>query len=123
MTLVGPRPFVDETFEAYPAPIRKRVYNIRPGLTGAGSIAYRDEEEIISESNLPPAVCYREVIAPHKGELELWYQDNRSLFVDAILLILTAVSVLLPNSRHLLYRLFPSAPRPTTLLQQTATSE
>ena len=120
MTLVGPRPFVDETFAAYPDDVQARVYNIPPGLTGVGSIVYRDEEEILSTSDLPPAQCYREVIAPHKGALELWYQDNRSTLVDLKLLTLTAMSVLYPSSRDLVYRVLPSAPRPESLAETVA---
>ena len=120
MTLVGPRPFVDATFDAYPTHVQERIYDITPGLTGAGSIVYRDEEEIISNSELPPAQCYRELIAPHKGELELWYQDNRSLWVDFKLTLLTAASILLPESRNLIYRAFPKAPRPTSVVEQVA---
>ena len=120
MTLVGPRPFVDATFDAYPSHVQERIYDITPGLTGAGSIVYRDEEEIISNSELPPAQCYRELIAPHKGELELWYQDNRSLWVDFKLTLLTAASILLPESRNLIYRAFPKAPRPTSVVEQVA---
>lgn len=123
MTLVGPRPFVDETFSAYPPHVQERVYDCRPGLTGVGSIVYRDEEEIISESDLPPAQCYREVIAPHKGELELWYQANRSLWVDIQLIFLTAAAVLVPSASGLLYKLFPTAPRPDAVVKQVVTSE
>lgn len=118
MTLVGPRPFVEETFDAYPEHVQQRVYDCRPGLTGAGSVAYRDEEAIISNSELPPAECYRNVIAPHKGELELWYQENRSLLVDLKLLVLTALCVLIPQSNDLLYKFFPTAPRPTDHIVQ-----
>jgi len=112
MTLVGPRPFVDATFAAYPKHVQERVYDCRPGLTGAGSVVYRDEEEIISNSDLEPAECYREVIAPHKGELELWYQDNRSFWTDLKLLVLTALCVVMPKANDLLYRFFPAAPKP-----------
>lgn len=120
MTLVGPRPFVDDTFAAYPRHVQERVYDIRPGLTGAGSIVYRDEEEIISNSDLPPAQCYREIIAPHKGELELWYQTHRSLWADLKLIVLTAMSVVFPDTRSLLYRWFPSAPRQTSVVEHVA---
>ena len=122
MTLIGPRPFVDATFAAYPQHVQDKIYDIRPGLTGAGSIAYRDEEEIISNSDLPPAQCYREQIAPHKGELELWYQDNRSLWVDLKLLALTGLSVLMPANRSLLYRAFPTAPKPSSVVEHVANS-
>lgn len=122
MTLVGPRPFVDDTFAAYPEHVQQRIYDCNPGLTGTGSIIYRDEEEIISSSELPPAVCYRTVIAPHKGELELWYQDNRSLLVDFFLLILTTLSIVYPKAGDLLYVWFPSAPRPGDNLDTSAQS-
>ncbi len=116
MTLVGPRPFVDATFEAYPEHVQKRVYDCRPGLTGAGSVVYRDEEDIISSSELPPKECYKEIIAPHKGELELWYQDNRSFMVDTKLVLLTVLSVLLPSSsNNLIYKFFPTAPKPESI--------
>ena len=113
MTLVGPRPFVDATFAAYPKHVQDRVYDCRPGLTGAGSVVYRDEEEIISNSDLEPADCYREVIAPHKGALELWYQENKSLWTDLKLLLLTALCIIMPKTNDLLYRFFPTAPKPT----------
>ena len=120
MTLVGPRPFVDETFDAYPPEVQERVYDCRPGLTGVGSIVYRDEEEIVSNSELPPQQCYREVISPHKGALELWYQDNRSFIVDVKLLVLTALSVLMPKASNLVYNFFPTAPRPSAVLEPVA---
>ena len=122
MTLVGPRPFVDDTFAAYPSHVQHRVYEITPGLTGAGSIVYRDEEEIISSSDLPPAQCYRELIAPHKGELELWYQDHRSLLVDFQLLVLTLLAVFVPDTSSQLYRWFPAAPRSTSVVEQVVES-
>ena len=122
MSLVGPRPFVDDTFAAYPAHVQDRVYDIKPGLTGAGSIVYRDEEEIVSSSDLPPAQCYRENIAPHKGELELWYQNCRSFWVDFRLLLLTILSVFIPDTRSLLYYWFPTAPRPTSVVEQVIES-
>ena len=112
MTLVGPRPFVDDTFAAYPEHVRLRVYNVKPGLTGIGSIVYRDEEAIISASDLSPAECYRQVIAPHKGELELWYQDHRSWHVDIMLLGLTLWTVVFPNGSRIVYRMFKGLPEP-----------
>ena len=51
ISLVGPRPLVDKTFYAYPSKIRAKIYNIKPGLTGIGSIIFRDEESLISTSH------------------------------------------------------------------------
>lgn len=90
MSLVGPRPLVDRTFLAYSKKVQATVYNSKPGITGIGSIVFRDEERMISDSNLEPHVFYREVVAPHKGELEMWYQENKSTWTDLKLIFLTA---------------------------------
>ena len=42
---------------------------------------------------------YKRIIAPYKGELEMWYQSNRSFFLDLQLIFLTAWVILAPNSR------------------------
>ena len=112
MTLVGPRPFIEDLFLVYPDHVRSRIYDCRPGLTGLGSIVYRDEEAIISASHLSPAECYKELIAPHKGELELWYQEHRSLRVDFLIIVLTAVIVVAPNTGSWIYTLFKDLPKP-----------
>lgn len=109
MTLVGPRPLVDKTFDPYPEHVKRVIYNVRPGLTGIGSIVFRDEERLLSDSGLPPSLFYADFIAPAKGELELWYQDHLSLCTDCLLVFVTAWVILFPESQ-LLHRLFPDLP-------------
>ena len=65
MSIVGPRPMVIDTFLAYPKEIRNRVYDARPGLTGIGSIIFRDEEYYVSKV-CNPIAFYEEVIYPYK---------------------------------------------------------
>ena len=48
ISLVGPRPLVAKTFTAYSNEVQSKIYNVKPGLTGIGSIIFRDEESIIS---------------------------------------------------------------------------
>lgn len=109
MSLVGPRPLVDKTFAPYPADVKARIYTVRPGLTGLGSVVFRDEEAILSASPLPPDECYARTIAPYKGALEMWYLDHRGLWTDLKLIVLTAWVVLFPAS-GLTARLFPGLP-------------
>lgn len=109
MSIVGPRPLMWAGFNLYSERFRKSVYNVKPGLTGIGSIVFRDEELILSESNMRPYECYEKVILPYKGELELWYQDNQSLLTDLKLVFLTAWVIAFPGS-SLVKRLFPSLP-------------
>jgi lipopolysaccharide/colanic/teichoic acid biosynthesis glycosyltransferase len=42
MSIIGPRPLVDKTFDPYPEHVKKSVYNSKPGLSGIGSIIFRD---------------------------------------------------------------------------------
>ena len=110
MSLVGPRPLVDKTFAPYPPHVKQVIYNVRPGLTGIGSIVFRDEERLISESGMPAELFYAQHIAPTKGELELWYQRNLSLRTDLLLIFMTAWVIVFPKS-NLLYRVFKDLPR------------
>jgi lipopolysaccharide/colanic/teichoic acid biosynthesis glycosyltransferase len=102
MSIVGPRPVMEISFEAYPKEIQKVIYNVKPGLTGIGSIIFRDEEELITEvknngGNLWD--FYKGKIYPFKGELELWYQKHKSFILDMKLIFLTAWVILSPSSK------------------------
>ena len=110
MSVVGPRPLTPETFSYYPSDIQQQILTAKPGLTGIGSIVFRDEESIMATSYKSTLDCYREDVAPYKGELELWYIENRSLWLDLKLIFLTALVVISPHS--MLYRkIMPSLPR------------
>ncbi len=99
MSLVGPRPLAIGDFECYSLEIQDKLIQVKPGLTGVGSIVFRDEERVLAESNLSPLECYKLEIAPRKGKLEAWYIENWGLALDFKLLLLTAVAVLVPGSR------------------------
>ena len=100
ISLVGPRPLVTKTFSAYTEEIQSKIYNVKPGLTGIGSIVFRDEESLISAvKDEDPHEFYKRVIAPYKGELEMWYQDHKSLLLDLQLIFMTAWVILFPGSR------------------------
>lgn len=110
MSIVGPRPLVDKTFNAYPEHIRYKVYNCKPGITGIGSVVFRDEEDLMSKTTMPPAEFYDKQIAPYKGELELWYQQKQSFWVDLMIIFLTVWVVLFPKSK-LMYKVFKDLPK------------
>jgi lipopolysaccharide/colanic/teichoic acid biosynthesis glycosyltransferase len=100
ISLVGPRPLVTKTFEAYSEEVQSKIYDVKPGLTGIGSIIFRDEESIISAvKNEDPHEFYKRLIAPYKGELELWYQNNNSFLLDLKLIFMTAWVIIFPNSK------------------------
>ena len=113
MSFVGPRPVMPISFNQYPEGVKKVIYNVPPGITGIGSIIFRDEEELITQAKADgkePWDFYRNQIYPFKGKVEEWYQDNQSFFVDLMILFLTAWVIIFPDSQ-LLYKVFPSIPR------------
>lgn len=99
MSIVGPRPLVEKGFQEYTAYHQSRVYNVKPGITGIGSIVFRDEEKLLSNTDMDPREYYRKYIQPYKGELELWYQDNASLWVDVKIIFLTAFCILFHDNK------------------------
>lgn len=98
MSVVGPRPLTRDTYEMIPEEIRARTVKLVPGLTGVGSLVFRDEERYIAARPNDFREFYRTEIAPFKGRLELWYLENRSFWLDLKLIFLTAWMVLFPDS-------------------------
>ena len=101
LSIVGPRPQMQVDFEKYSDDVQGKIYNVRPGLTGIGSIIFRDEESLISVASEDenPHDFYKRVIAPYKGELEMWYQENRNLILDFQLIFMTAWVMVSPETR------------------------
>jgi len=101
LSIVGPRPQMQVDFEKYSDDVKKKIYNVRPGLTGIGSIIFRDEESLISAASEQedPHKFYKRVIAPYKGELEIWYQENCSIYLDFQLIFMTVWVILFPKSK------------------------
>lgn len=116
MSIVGPRPLVDRTYKAYSKEIQEKIYDSKPGITGIGSIIFRDEENLISNSEMPPHEFYKKHIAPYKGALEMWYQTHKSIGTDVLIILLTAWTILFSKS-NLVYTIFKDLPqRPKDLI-------
>jgi len=101
MSVVGPRPVMQKSFEAYPDHVQSVIYSAKPGLTGIGSLVFRDEEELITkvkDSGGDTWDYYKNTIYPHKGELEKWYQKHQSFWTDIKIIFATAWVVIRPNS-------------------------
>ena len=109
MSIIGPRPLMQCDFDAYTQEAQKHVIESKPGLSGIGSIVFRDEEVIVSRAK-DPVPFFMNVIQPFKGELEVWYHQHRSMWVDFMIIFLTVWVVLFPKS-ELVYKVFPSLPK------------
>ena len=101
MSIIGPRPLVDKTFNPYPPDVKAHIYSVRPGLSGIGSVVFRGEEQLLGKVHAAGGsmeAFYAEKIAPYKGALELWYLDHFGLRTDVMLVFLTAWVVVFPQS-------------------------
>lgn len=98
MSVIGYRPTVAKHFEGYPDWAKKKMALISPGLSGIGSIVFRNEEEILQNFEDKEAF-HQNVIAPYKGALEAWYADHRNLGLYFKLIFLTVEAVLQPGSK------------------------
>jgi len=113
MSIVGPRPVMQKSFDQYPEDVKQVIYNVTPGLTGVGSIIFRDEEEIVTiakEQGDDPWDIYRNEIYPYKGKVEQWYQKNQSFTLDFFIIFCTAWVILFPKS-DLLYNTYKTIPQ------------
>ena len=110
MSVIGPRPQTKRCFDAFPERSREAIVRVPPGLSGVGSVVFRDEEQMMHDAT-DAGRFYDEVIMPYKGRLEEWYVSHRSLRLYFLLIFLTVWVVLFPGS-GLFWRLFPDLPRP-----------
>jgi lipopolysaccharide/colanic/teichoic acid biosynthesis glycosyltransferase len=60
---------------------QRQVLNVRPGITDEASLAYFNENEILSQSAYPEKT-YIEEVMPAKIELNLAYLQRRSFLKD-----------------------------------------
>ena len=97
MSVVGPRPMVLNTYAHYSEEVRNKLNTIRPGLTGIGSIIFRDEERYLADRD-EPMEFYREHIIPYKSDLELWFVENNTLWLYIKIIFVTAWVVVFPSS-------------------------
>lgn len=93
MSLVGPRPEVPEYVEFYSENERNVVFSVRPGITDMASIEFRNENDLLSNSQ-DPVKEYKENILPVKIKYYKKYVRERSLCLDFKLILKTVVSIL-----------------------------
>jgi lipopolysaccharide/colanic/teichoic acid biosynthesis glycosyltransferase len=115
MSVVGPRPQTKRCFDAFPQSSRDAIIRVRPGLSGIGSIVFRDEEELM-DGQADAARYYDEVIAPYKGLLEEWYVRNGGIGTYLKVVFSTLWVVLRPDSR-IVWKIFRGMPRPPESLR------
>ncbi|WP_452230256.1 sugar transferase [Lacinutrix sp. MEBiC02404] len=92
MSFVGPRPEVRKYVEFY-SNEDCEILQVKPGITDYASIAFRDEAELLKDTDNPEKL-YIEDIMPKKIALNKMYIDNPSVFTDIKIIMKTFLSIL-----------------------------
>ena len=90
------------------------IADFRPGLSGVGSIVFRDEEALLQGVADRESV-YKSAIVPYKSALEVWYTTHQSFWLDMKLIAITAIAVM--NSEYDFTRHLPNLPPEAAALQ------
>jgi lipopolysaccharide/colanic/teichoic acid biosynthesis glycosyltransferase len=110
MSLIGPRPHAKRDLDGIQVSDLNTILKMKPGLSGVGSIVFRNEEKILNtfEDSRP---FYDHVIAPYKARLEIWYSKNRSGYLDLRLMLYTLLTVIRKDPFPI-FEVFPDLPEP-----------
>lgn len=87
MSLVGPRPEVEKYVDLYNAE-QLKVLSVKPGITDYASIAYVNENELLS-TVLNPEEVYIKEIMPAKLKLNLKYIHDSGIGTDFLIIFRT----------------------------------
>lgn len=96
MSFVGPRPEVRKYVDLY-TPEQLHVLDVRPGITDAASIKYRNENELLA-AVANPDQYYIEVIMQDKLRINLEYVAHHSLMGDLRLILATFREIMAPQA-------------------------
>ena len=108
MSLIGPRPMVESNFNYYNEEEKSIISSVQPGLSGLGSILFRNEEKLLDEK-YDRHKFYQEQIVPYKASLEIWFVKHNSISLYLFLIFATIYVVLFSDSK-IIFKYFPSIP-------------
>ena len=92
MSLVGPRPELRVYTDMYTED-EKRILDNRPGITDWASMANMEQYKVFTQAK-DPDQAYLEAVRPLKIRLQLYYHDNRNLWMDFVILVLTVLKII-----------------------------
>jgi lipopolysaccharide/colanic/teichoic acid biosynthesis glycosyltransferase len=115
MSVIGPRPLTAQTFDSYLTSTQDVIKQVRPGLSGVGSIIFRGEEEIMHGATAS-VEFYDNVIAPYKGALEEWFVSDKGLYIYFMAIFITVWAIFFPKT-SIAWRVFKGLPEPVEELK------
>ena len=116
MSIIGPRPLTEQTFSSYKSSTQTIIKQVKPGLSGIGSIVFRGEEDIMHGA-AASVDFYDNVIAPFKGSLEEWFVTNKNLYIYFMSIFITVWAVLIPSTK-IAWKVYKNLPKPPDELKE-----
>lgn len=92
MSIVGPRPEVQEYVDEYTAE-QRQILEVKPGITDYASLEYYNENELLGKSD-NPRKTYIEEVMPAKIELNRKYIANPTIGHDLKIMWMTFVKII-----------------------------
>ena len=92
MSVVGPRPEDPDIASGWPEDVRNEILSMRPGITSPASVIYRNEENMLTSSNVMDD--YLRTILPDKLRLDQLYVRYFSFFSDIDVVFMTLTHIL-----------------------------
>lgn len=121
MSFVGPRPQTRQHYSLYSTEQREVIDATGPGLTGVGSLFFRNEEQMLVDCGGDPIQFHDEVVTPFKGDLEVWYAKRVSVVMYLKIIYLTAATIINRKLNTLKY--FEGLPTPPPELMEVLPEE
>ena len=116
ISIIGWRPQTKKYYYLFLNEDRNIIKTIRPGLSGIGSIIFRDEESIFAKVD-NPIEFDENIITPYKGKLEVWYVKNRNIKKYFELILVTVIVVLFPDKFDI-FKYYKDLPKPPKELEK-----
>jgi len=110
MSLIGPRPLTSQTFSLYSDAHKHIITKVKPGLSGLGSVVFRNEEDML-DNEIEGPEFYKKSISRYKGLIEVWYINHANLKNYFKIIFITIQVVVFPSSVDI-FKIFPDLPRP-----------
>lgn len=98
MSLIGPRPHVERDLFGVDPMLLEQVLTLKPGLSGVGSLVFRNEEQILQQFE-NPRFFYDKELAPYKARLEIWFLNNKSVKMYFVLILATLFSIFVDEKK------------------------
>ncbi len=115
MSVIGPRPQDLRCFVVFDKEDQESIKKVRPGLSGIGSIVFRDEENLLDVKDMKQReYIYDYIISPYKGKCESWYVKHQNIGLYFKLIWLTVLAVVKPDkviTFDKMYKDFPQMPK------------